>query len=230
MRKRQRGTRLMLFSELSIAHWRQKSRNSGATPWKKWFPSLDGSKGSSRSDPPLGWNKSSNLCKAKSKFSLKIWPKHMSRYHPRRQPLPLPLRSLPHPATRQQLPSRHQPLRPQPVCLLPLLQPHRYHPWLQPNHPCTPLAALHTLIMAMRDPTFALRDGSQIGDLLDVSSVMRKVTLHTAAPPVHYCSAYCANRHGKPLKDHQGDKSLNSLPRKVAKATPRVIQTSRGVT
>ena len=55
------------------------------------------------------------------------------------------------------------------------------------------------------------------------SSVMRKVTLHTAAPPVRYCSAYCSNRHGKPLKDHQGDKSLNSPPRKVAKAPPRGI-------
>ena len=113
-----------------------------------------------------------------------------------------------------------QPLRPQPVFLLPLFQPHRYHPWLQHNHPCTPLAALHTLFMAMRDPTFALHAGSQTGDLLDVSSVMRKVTLHTAAPPVHYCSACCANRPRKPLKDHQGDKSLNSSAQKVAKAPP----------
>ena len=31
-----------------------------------------------------------------------------------------------------------QPLRHQPVCLVPLPQPHRYHPGLWHNHPCTP--------------------------------------------------------------------------------------------
>ena len=67
----------------------------------------------------------------------------------------------------------HQPLRPQPVCLTPLIPPHRYHPWLQPSHPCTPLAALHTLIMARRGHTFALHAGSQIGDPRGASSVTR---------------------------------------------------------
>ena len=30
------------FSALSIARWQRKSRNSAATPWKKWSPLLDG--------------------------------------------------------------------------------------------------------------------------------------------------------------------------------------------
>ena len=123
-------------------------------------------------------------------------------------PLPLPLRSLPHPATRWRLPSHRQPLRHQPVCLVPLPQPHRYHPWLRHNHPCTPRAALHTLIMARRGPISALHGGSQIGDLLDVSSVMRRVTLPIAALPVHYCSACCGSKPRKPLKAHPGDKSF----------------------
>ena len=54
-------------------------RNLDAAPWKRWFQPLGGSKGSSRSDPPLGWNKSSSPCRAKSKSSRKTWPKHMSR-------------------------------------------------------------------------------------------------------------------------------------------------------
>ena len=89
--------------------------------------------------------------------------------------------------------------------------------------PLYPLAALHTSIMAMRGPIFTLPTGSQIGDLLDVFSVTRRVTSPTAAPPVHYCSACCDNRPRKPLKDHPGGKSLSSPPRKVAKALPRGI-------
>ena len=114
-----------------------------------------------------------------------------------------------------------QPLRHHPVCLVP--QPHRYHPWLLHNHPCTPRAALHTLIMARRDPISALHGGSQIGDHLDVSSVIRRVTLPIAALPVHYCNACCGSRPRKPFKAHPGDKSLSFLPRKVAKALPRSI-------
>ena len=72
------------------------------------------------------------------------------------------------------LPSHHQPLRHQPVCLTP--QPHRYHPWLRHNHPCITLVALHTLIMMRRDPIFVGKGRSQTGDLLDVSFVMRRVT------------------------------------------------------
>ena len=128
---------------------------------------------------------------------------------------------LPHPATRWRLPSHRQPLRHQPVCLVP--QPHHYHPWLRHNHPCTPLAALHTLTMAKRDTISALHGGSQVGDLLGVSSVMRRVTSPIAAPPVHYCNACCGSRHRKLLKAHPGDKSLSSPPRKVAKALPRGI-------
>ena len=78
-------------------------------------------------------------------------------------------------------------------------------------------------IMATRGPIFALPAGSQIGDLLDVFSVMRRVTLPTAARPIHYCSACCDNRHRKPLKDNPGGKSLSSPPRKVAKDLPRGI-------
>ena len=36
VRQRQRGTRLTLFSVLSKGHWRQRSRNWAAAPWKKW--------------------------------------------------------------------------------------------------------------------------------------------------------------------------------------------------
>ena len=121
------------------------------------------------------------------------------------------------------LPSHRQPLRHQPVCLVPLPQPHHYHPWLRHNHPCTNWATLHTLIMARRGPISALHDGCQIGDLLDVSSVMRRVTSPTAALPVHYCSACCGSRPRKPLKAHPGDKSLSSPPWNVAKALPRGI-------
>ena len=74
-----------------------------------------------------------------------------------------------------------------------------------------------------KGPIFVLPAGSQIGDLLDVSSVTRRVTSPTAAPPVHYCSACCGNRPRKPLKAHPGVKSLSSPPRKVAKALPRGI-------
>ena len=84
-----------------------------------------------------------------------------------------------------------------------------------------PRAALHTLIMARRGPISALPVGSQIGDLLDVSSVMKRVTSPTAALPVQSCSACCGSRPRKPLKAHPGDKSLSSPPRKVAKALPR---------
>ena len=118
-------------------------------------------------------------------------------------------------------PSHRQALRHQPVCLVP--QPHCYHTWLRHNHPCTPLAALHTLIMAKRDPISALHGSSQIGDLLDVFSVMRRVTSPIAALPVHYCSACCGSRHRKLLKAHPGDKSWSSPPQKVAKALPRGI-------
>ena len=89
--------------------------------------------------------------------------------------------------------------------------------------PLYPRAALHTLIMARRGPISALHDGSQIGDLLDASSVIRRVTSPTAALPVHYCSACCGSRPRKMLKAHPGDKSLSSPPRKVAKALPRGI-------
>ena len=41
-RDEEAAERLTLFSALSIAHWRRKSRNSDAAPWKKWSPPLDG--------------------------------------------------------------------------------------------------------------------------------------------------------------------------------------------
>ena len=77
--------------------------------------------------------------------------------------------------------------------------------------------------MAKRDPTFALHGGSQIGDLLGVFSVMRRVTSPIVALPVHYCGACCGSRHRKLLKAPPGDKSWNSPPQKVAKGLPRSI-------
>ena len=72
--------------------------------------------------------------------------------------------------------------------------------------------------MVRRDLIFALSGGSQIGDLLDVSSVMRRVTSPIAALPVPYCSACCDSRHRKLLEAQPGDKSWSSPPQKVAKA------------
>ena len=135
--------------------------------------------------------------------------------------LRLPLRLLPHPATQWRLPSHHQPLRHQPVCLVP--QPHRYHPWLRHNHPCITLVALHTLIMGKRDLIFVARGGSQIGGLLDVFFVTRKATSPIAALPVPYCNACCDNRHRKRLEAHPGDKSWSSPPQTVARALLRGI-------
>ena len=79
--------------------------------------------------------------------------------------LRLPLRSLPHPATQWRLLSPHQPLRRQPVCLVP--QPHRYHPWLRHNHPHITRVIPHILAMEKRIHTFVAKGGSQIGGLCD---------------------------------------------------------------
>ena len=138
-----------------------------------------------------------------------------------RRLLRLPQRLLPHPATQWRLPSHHQPLRHQPVCLV--LQPHCYHPWLQHNHPCITRVALHILIMEKRVLIFVARGGSQIEGLLGASFVMRKATLPIAALPVPYYNACCGNRRRKQLEAHPGDKSWSSLPQMVAKAPLRGI-------
>ena len=77
--------------------------------------------------------------------------------------------------------------------------------------------------MVKRDLIFALHGGSQIGDLLDVSSVTRRVTSPIAALLVPYCSTCCNSRHRKLLEAHPGDKSWSSPPQKVAKALLRGI-------
>ena len=145
----------------------------------------------------------------------------MNKWLPRRRLLRLPLHLLPHPATQWRLPSHHQLLRHQPVCLVP--QPHRYHPWLRHNHPCITLVALHTLIMGKRDLIFVARGGSQIGGLLDVFFVTRKATSPIAALPVPYCNTCCDNRHRKRLEAHPGDKSWSSSPQTVARVLLRGI-------
>ena len=128
---------------------------------------------------------------------------------------------LPHPATQWRLLSPHQPLRRQPVCLVP--QPHRYHPWLRHNHPRITRVVPHILTMVKRGLTFVAKGSSQIGGLRGASYATRGATLPIAALPVPYYNACCGNRRKKQPEAHPGDKSWSSPPQMVAKAPLRGI-------
>ena len=163
-----------------------------------------------RSSPPLEWSSSFSPCRAKFRSLLRIWPRPMNKWLPSHRLLRLPLHLLPHPAMQWRLPSHHQPLRHQPVCLV--LQPHCYHPWLQHNHPCITRVALHILIMEKRVLIFVARGGSQIGGLRGASFATRRATLPIAALPVPYYNACCGNRRKRLLEAHGPRGQILQLP------------------